>query len=152
MSRFCVRVALVKSEAVTAGLVGDASSGHGIVKRYRRWSRTESKRRQKTFGETFGEARATSLKIQTRNHPAGGKAATGTGYVGPGFHNWPSGHIDQTPDRKRHRSICPNGATHTSPGQRPGNRIPENRCVLKEHRIGEVGGDVRGAENWRRPM
>jgi hypothetical protein len=79
-------------------------------------------------------------------------AATVAGYAGPGFHNWPSGHIDQTRDRKRHRSLCPNGATHTSPGQRPGNRIPENRCVLKEHRIGEVGGDVRGAENWRRPM
>ena len=31
MSRFCVRAALVKSEAVTAGLVGDASSGYGIV-------------------------------------------------------------------------------------------------------------------------
>jgi ribosome-binding ATPase YchF (GTP1/OBG family) len=30
MSRFCARATLVKSEAVSAGLVGDASSGHGI--------------------------------------------------------------------------------------------------------------------------
>ena len=59
--------------------------------------------------------------------------------VGPGFHHWPSGHIPQTPDRKRHRPICPNGATHTSPGHRPGNRIRKSRCVLKEHRIGRAG-------------
>ena len=26
---------------------------------------------------------------------------------------------DQTRDRKRHRSLCPNGATHTSPGHPP---------------------------------
>jgi hypothetical protein len=55
-----------------------------------------------------------------------------------------------TRDRKRHRSICPNGATHTSPGHRPGNRIPENRCVLKEHRIGWAGVDIRDTGMMRR--
>ena len=74
----------------------------------------ESKRTQKTFVETFGEARAATVesgsfsptgrlrgqrpqlqKIRIRNHHPGGKAATVAGYAGPGFHNWPSGHIDQ---------------------------------------------------------
>ena len=39
---------------------------------------------------------------------------------------------------------------HTSPGQRPGNRIPENKCVLKEHRIGSAVADVRDTETMRR--
>jgi hypothetical protein len=86
-----------------------------------------------------------------------------------------------TRDRKRHRSSCPNGATHTNPmerdapggghghgignviaqaaptGQRipaqganPGNRIPERRCVLKEHRIGWAGVEVQATESMRR--
>ena len=40
--------------------------------------------------------------------------------------------------RERYRIICPNGATHTSPGHRAGNHIPENWCVLKEHCIGKA--------------
>ena len=52
--------------------------------------------------------------------------------------------------RKRDRSICPEWASHTSPGQRPGNRIRENRCVLKEHRIGSLVLDVRDTEIMRR--
>ncbi len=74
----------------------------------------ESKRTQKTFVETFGEARAATVesgsfsptgrlrgqrpqlqKIRIRNDGAGGDAATVAGYAGPGFHNWPSGHIPQ---------------------------------------------------------
>ena len=128
----------------------------------------ESKRTQKTFVETFGEAHAATVesgsfsptgrlrgqrpqlqKIRIRNHHPGGKAATVAGYAGPGFHNWPSGHIDQAPDRKRHRAICPNGATHTSPRHRLGNRIRENQCVLKEHRIGRPG---IGNRCQRKPM
>jgi hypothetical protein len=54
---------------------------------------------KKTFGEAFGAATGISdprlQKIRIRNHGAGGKAATVAGYVGPGFHNWPSGHIPQ---------------------------------------------------------
>ena len=58
---------------------------------------------KKTFGEAFGEAfgAATGVsdprlqKIRIRNNGAGGKAATVAGYAGPGFHNWPSGHIPQ---------------------------------------------------------
>jgi hypothetical protein len=54
---------------------------------------------QKSFGETFGAATGVSdprlQKIQIRNHHAGGKAATVAGYAGPGFHNWPPGHIPQ---------------------------------------------------------
>ena len=34
-------------------------------------------------------------------------------------------------------------------GANPGNRIPEKRCVLKEHRIGSTGVDVRGPESMR---
>ena len=54
---------------------------------------------QKTFGEAFGAATGVSdprlQKIRIRNNCAGGKAATVAGYAGPGFHNWPSGHIPQ---------------------------------------------------------
>ena len=31
-------------------------------------------------------------------------------------------------------------------GANPGNRIRENRCVLKEHRIGKVGVDIRDTQ------
>ena len=52
-----------------------------------------------TFGETFGAATGVSdprlQMTQTRNNGAGGKAATVAGYAGPGFHNWPPGHIPQ---------------------------------------------------------
>ena len=40
-----------------------------------------------------------------------------------------------------------NGATHTSPGHRPGNYIPDNQCVLKEHRIGRVGAEEMKTES-----
>ena len=84
----------------------------------------ESKRTQKTFVETFGEARAATVesgsfsptgrlrgqrpqlqKIRIRNDGAGGDAATGTGYAGPGFHPWPPGHIPQNTDPKPLQSI-----------------------------------------------
>ena len=52
-----------------------------------------------TFGEAFGAATGVSdprlQKLRIRNNGAGGKAAAVAGYVGPGFHNWPSGHIPQ---------------------------------------------------------
>ena len=44
----------------------------------------------------------------------------------------------------------PEGATHTSPGHRPGNYIPENQCVLKEHRIGRVGAEEMKTESGKR--
>jgi hypothetical protein len=54
---------------------------------------------KKTFGEAFGAATGVSdprlQKIPIRNNGAGGKAAAVAGYAGPGFHNWPSGHIPQ---------------------------------------------------------
>ena len=37
-------------------------------------------------------------KIRIRNDYAGGDAATVAGHVGPGFHNWPPGHIPQAKD------------------------------------------------------
>ena len=52
---------------------------------------------KKTFGETFGAATGVSdprlQKNRIRNDDAGGQAATVAGYAGPGFHNWPAGHI-----------------------------------------------------------
>ena len=55
-----------------------------------------------TFGEAFGAATGVSdprlQKIRIRNNGTGGKAATVAGSVGPGFHNWPSGHIPQDTD------------------------------------------------------
>ena len=39
-------------------------------------------------------------KNQPRNHKSVGKAATVAGHVGPGFHNWPIGHILQDNDRE----------------------------------------------------
>jgi hypothetical protein len=54
---------------------------------------------KKTFGEAFGAATGVSdprlQKIRIRNHCTGGDAATVAGYAGPGFHNWPAGHIPQ---------------------------------------------------------
>jgi hypothetical protein len=49
----------------------------------------------KTFGEAFGAATGVRhpprQKIRIRNNNTGGKAATVTGYAGPGFHTWPPG-------------------------------------------------------------
>ena len=59
---------------------------------------------QRSFGDTFGAATGVSdprlQQIRIRNHHAGGNAATVAGYVGPGFHNWPPGHIPQDTDTK----------------------------------------------------
>jgi hypothetical protein len=97
---------------------------------------------KKSFGEAFGAATGVSdprlQKIRIRNRCAGGKAAPVAGYAGPGFHTWPSGHIPQdtapnpllrirSPAKKSFGeafgaafpSLCPNGASHTSPGCKP---------------------------------
>ena len=64
---------------------------------------------KKTFGETFGAATgvnapsykrnhgpsATSFKHRLRIHQQGGAAATVAGGADPGFHIWPTGHINQ---------------------------------------------------------
>ena len=59
---------------------------------------------KKTFGETFGAATGVSdprlQKIRIRNNGAGGQAAAVAGHVGPGFHTWPLGHINQDTDTK----------------------------------------------------
>ena len=64
------------------------------------WPATEP---NKTFGETFGAATGVSdprlQKFRIRTHLRGGQAATVAGYVGPGFHNGPSGHIHQDTDK-----------------------------------------------------
>ena len=75
---------------------------------------------KKTFGEAFGAATGVSdprlQKIPIRNNNAGGKAATVAGYVGPGFHYWPSGHIPQDNDSETaspHPVPCPTASpTH----------------------------------------
>ena len=50
---------------------------------------------KKTFGAATGVSDPQLQQIRTRNNGAGGQAATVAGDVGPGFHNWPSGHIPQ---------------------------------------------------------
>ena len=50
---------------------------------------------KKAFGAATGVSDPRLQKIRIRNNGAGGQAATVAGYVGPGFHNWPSGHIPQ---------------------------------------------------------
>ncbi len=54
--------------------------------------------------------------------PRGGQAAAVAGYAGPGFHNWPPGHILQATDPKpllRIRSTIPSSLMHRSPGSAP---------------------------------
>ena len=50
---------------------------------------------QKAFGAATGVSDPRLQKIRIRKNGAGGDAATVAGYAGPGFHNWPSGHIPQ---------------------------------------------------------
>ena len=50
---------------------------------------------KKTFGAATGVSDPRLQKNRIRNNGAGGYAATVAGYDGPGFHNWPSGHIPQ---------------------------------------------------------
>jgi hypothetical protein len=123
---------------------------------------------KKTFGKAFGEATGVSdprlQKIRIRNHCAGGKAATVAGYAGPGFHTWPTGHFLQNTDtialirirrietglkrrsvrRSLRRSFRTRACFSDAFTERcPENHILENKCVLKEHRIGMAGVDVR---------
>ena len=53
-------------------------------------------------------------KIPIRNDDAGGEATTVAGVAGPGFHNWPAGHILREADAKaviriRRIRTCPEG-------------------------------------------
>ena len=50
---------------------------------------------KKTFGAATGVSDPRLQKTQTRNHHAGGDAATVAGDADPGFHNWPPDHIPQ---------------------------------------------------------
>ena len=78
------------------------------------------------------------------------RAATVAGYGGPVS---PLGRQATSIEHsigKRDRTIDPEGVSHTSLGHRPRNRIRENKCVLKEHRIGSVGAEVRGTQPMRR--
>jgi hypothetical protein len=109
--------------ATVAGHVGPGfhtwPSGHILQPRIRNYFFASGHLLKKTFGETFGEARAATVdsgifsttgrlrgqrpqrqKIRIRNHHPGGQAATVAGHVGPGFHTWPSGHISQNTDPK----------------------------------------------------
>ena len=45
-------------------------------------------------------ARANISQTPDTKPPRGGQAAAVAGYAGPGFHNWPLGHIPQDPDTK----------------------------------------------------
>jgi hypothetical protein len=83
---------------------------------------------KKTFGEAFGAATGVSDPSYRRKRHSGaraplphdpdtkrlrgGQAATVAGHVGPGFHNWPSGHIPQATDtRPRPRIRSPTQKT-----------------------------------------
>ena len=52
----------------------------------------------KTFGAATGVSAPSHRKTRIRNHQPRGQAATVAGDVGPGFHNWPPGHIPQITD------------------------------------------------------
>ena len=91
--------------------------------------------------KTFGETRADTVesvflhrpggsgvsdprlqKIRIRNNCAGGKAATVAGYVGPGFHNWPSSHIPQdngSESASPQPAPCQKNVRRRDRGQRP---------------------------------
>ena len=51
-----------------------------------------------------------------------------------------------TRDRNVIVQIALTGHRIPAQGANPGNRIRENRCVLKEHRIGKGGVEVRGTK------
>ena len=53
---------------------------------------------QKTFGAATGVSDPRLQKTRIRNNGTGGNAATVAGDAGPGFHNWPPGHIPQDTD------------------------------------------------------
>ena len=53
---------------------------------------------KKTFGAATGVSDPRLQKILIRNNHSGGDAVTVAGVAGPGFHNWPSGHILQNTD------------------------------------------------------
>ncbi len=46
--------------------------------------------------------------------------------------------------------LAPTGQRIPAQGANPGNRIPEKRCVLKEHRIGRPGIDLRDTKMMQR--
>ncbi len=49
-------------------------------------------------------------------------------------------------DRNAIVEIAPTGQRIPAQGANPGNRIREKRCVLKEHRIGWAGVDIRDTQ------
>ena len=62
--------------------------------------------------------RPTATEIRIRNDGAGGQAAAVAGYVGPGFHNWPPGHIPQDTDTKPLLRIRPSASAKTRSARR----------------------------------
>ena len=96
---------------------------------------------QRSFGDTFGAATGVSdprlQQIRIRNHHAGGNAATVAGYVGPGFHNWPPGHIPQD-----------NGSESASPHPRVGHGPKIVRRYVRRY----VRRDVRRRDRGQRPQ
>ena len=56
-------------------------------------------------------------KIRIRNDDTGGQAATVAGVAGPGFHNWPTGHILQDTDTKALIRIRPPAFTKKTFGK-----------------------------------
>ena len=77
---------------------------------------------QKTFGAATGVSDPRLQKTRIRNNHAGGKAATVAGDAGPGFHNWPPGHILQNTDPNpllRSRAPTKKDVRRRDRGQRP---------------------------------
>jgi hypothetical protein len=77
---------------------------------------------KKTFGAATEVNDPRLQKIRIQNNGTGGHAATVAGYAGPGFHNWPSGHIPQDNGSESASSQpvpCQKGVRRRDRGQRP---------------------------------
>ena len=77
---------------------------------------------KQTFGAATGVSDPRLQKIRIRNHGAGGQAAAVAGDVGPGFHNWPTGHIppdNGSESASSHPVPCQKDVRRRDRGQRP---------------------------------
>ena len=86
--------------------------------------------------------RPTATEIRIRNGCAGGDAATVAGYVGPGFHIWPSGHIPQDMAPKPMIRIRPHAKKTFGEAFGAATGVSDPRLQKLRIRNGCAGGDA----------